>query len=369
MKITATKENLLNGIQTVQKAISNKNTIPILSGIYLKAEKNKLFFRATDLEIGIECQVPVNVIEEGNIVLPAKHFSELVRKLPNTKITIAYREDIVGVNINYDDAEVDLKGWPGEEFPVMPDLEREYEYELDTNVIKSMIKQTLFATAADDSRPIFTGALVEVTDNNINMVTTDTHRLALRSGKIINKMDKGINLIIPGKTLSEISRIIKDEDEIIKIKGNNNQISFATGEARIISRIIEGKFPNYKQVIPQDYKTFLKVKTKALQETIERANLFSSEKDGTSIIKITVDNNSLQVTSKSEIGKVEEKMPIFMEGDNLEISFNAKYLLDALKVMDAEDLDINLTGSLSPGIIKPGNNGNYLYLILPLRNN
>jgi len=264
---------------------------------------------------------------------------------------------------------VDLKGWPGEEFPVMPDLEREYEYELDTNVIKSMIKQTLFATAADDSRPIFTGALVEVTDNNINMVTTDTHRLALRSGKIINKMDKGINLIIPGKTLSEISRIIKDEDEIIKIKGNNNQISFATGEARIISRIIEGKFPNYKQVIPQDYKTFLKVKTKALQETIERANLFSSEKDGTSIIKITVDNNSLQVTSKSEIGKVEEKMPIFMEGDNLEISFNAKYLLDALKVMDAEDLDINLTGSLSPGIIKPGNNGNYLYLILPLRNN
>ncbi|MFZ7102988.1 MAG: DNA polymerase III subunit beta [Peptococcaceae bacterium] len=367
MKITATKENLLNGIQTVQKAISNKNTIPVLSGIYLKAADNKLCFRATDLEIGIECKVPVNVIEEGEIVLPARHFSELVRKLPNTKIVITYNADIIGVNIEYDEAEIDLKGWPGEEFPVMPDLEGEYGYELDPNVLKNMIKQIIFATAADDSRPIFSGALFEVNHNDLTMVTTDTHRLALRSGKINNNLEKGISIIIPGKTLNEISRIIKEDDEIIKIRGNNNQISFEMNEARIISRIIDGKFPNYKQVIPQDYKTFVKVKTRSFQETVERANLFTNEKDGTSIIKIAINDSILQVTSRSEIGKVDEKMPVYVEGEDLEISFNAKYLLDALKVMDAEDLNITLTGSLSPGIIKPGNNSNYLYLILPLR--
>lgn len=366
MKIIATKENLLNGIQTVQKAISNKNTIPILSGIYMKAKNNKLYFAATDLEIGIECKVPVQVLEEGEIVIPARHFSELVRKLPNTKITFTYLPEIIGLNIQYDEAEVDLKGWLGEEFPVIPDLEEEYCFEMDVNLLRNMIKQTIFATTVDDSRPIFTGALFEIEGNGLNIVTTDTHRLALRTGKINTSYDKGLNVIVPGKTLSEVSRIAKEE-ELIKIKGNYNQISFETEDARIISRIIDGKFPNYRQVIPQEYKTFVKTKTRAFQEIIERANLFTNEKDGTSIIKVSISDGLLQVSSKSQIGKVEEKLPIYVEGESIEISFNAKYLLDALKVIDSEDLNITLTGSLSPGIIKPGNHENFIYLILPLR--
>ncbi|MFZ5945040.1 MAG: DNA polymerase III subunit beta [Bacillota bacterium] len=367
MKIIATKESLLNGIQTVQKAISTKNTIPILSGISIKAAENKLFFRATDLEIGIECRVPVQVLEEGEVVLPSRHFSELVRKLPNTKIHITYLPEIIGVNIRYDDAEVDLKGWPGEEFPAIPEVNDKFSFDIDPMILKNMIRQTIFATAIDDSRPIFNGALFEIKDNNFNMVTTDTHRLALKSGKINLSLENNINIIIPGKTLSEVHRAIREDDDFIRIKGNENQISFENDETRIISRLIEGKFPNYQQVIPQDFKTFIKIKTKNFQETIERANLFTNEKDGTSIIKIIVNNDIMQVTSKSEIGKVDEKIPIYCEGENLEISFNAKYLIDALKVIDSEDLDISLSGSLSPGIIKPGNNSNYLYLILPLR--
>lgn len=368
MKIIATKENLLEGINTVQKAVSNKNTIPILAGIHLKAEDNKLHFRATDLELGIECVVPVQVINEGEIVLPARHFSDLVRKLPNTKIIINYLPDIIGVSIQYDEAEVNLKGWPSEEFPLIPDLEGNFLITLDTNLLKNMIKQTLFATANDENRPIFTGVLFEIEENQLFMVSTDTHRLVLKIGKISNNVEKKLSLIIPGKTLAEVSRIIKDEsEELLTIKGNNNQISFETTDIKIISRLIEGKYPNYKQVIPSEYRTLFKVKTKALQETIERANLFASEKDGTSVIKMQIFDGFLEVTSRSEMGHVEEKLPIYLEGDNTEIAFNAKYFLDALKVIDAEDINMTLSGSLSPGIIKSDNHDNFTYLILPLR--
>jgi len=367
LKIIATKENLLDGINTVQKAVSNKNTIPILSGIYLKAVDNNLLFAATDLEIGIECKVPVQVIEEGEIVLPARHFSELVRKLPNTKIVISYLSDIIGVNIQYAEAEVNLKGWPGEEFPLIPDLEENFQVDVDANILKNMVKQTLFATASDDNRPIFTGVLLEIENNVLNMVATDTHRLALRTGRINKNLEQILTLIIPGKTLGEVNRIIKEDNELLTIKGNANQVSFETQDTKIISRIIEGKFPNYKQVIPADYKTLIKIKTKSFQETIERANLFSSEKDGTSIIKMLISDGVLEINSRSEIGKVEEKLPVYSEGENTEISFNAKYLLDALKVIDSEDLNITLSGALSPGIIKSGNHNNFTYLILPLR--
>lgn len=367
MKIIATKDNLLEGINTVSKAVSNKNTIPILDGIYLKAENNKLHFSATDLEIGIESKVPVQIVEEGEIVLPARHFSDLVRKLPNTKITITYIPEILGVSIEYNEAEVHLKGWSGEEFPKIPDLEGNFELEVDINLIKNMIKQTLFATSTDDNRPIFTGVLFEIINNELFMVSTDTHRLVLRIGKISNTLEQKLNLIIPGKTLSEVNRIIKDDDNLIKIKGNVNQVAFETQDIRIISRIIEGKFPDYNQVIPTEYKTLIKVKTKELQETIERANLFSSEKDGTSIIRLIIIDNFLMISSHSEMGKVEEKLPIYTEGENTEIAFNAKYLLEVLKVIDSEDINMTLSGSLSPGIIKAGNHNNFTYLILPLR--
>lgn len=368
LKIVVTKDNLLYGIQTVQKAISTKNTIPVLAGIKFLAKENKLYFTATDLEIGIETFTPIQVIEEGEIILPARTLAELVRKLPDTKITITYLPEIIGVKINYDDSEIILKGWAGDEFPIIPDLDGEYFFEISPSILKNMIKQTLFATSLDDTRPIFTAALFELENDNLKIITTDTHRLALRSGKVkVNDIEE-INVLVPGKTLSEVNRIVKDDDdELIKIKGTKKQICFITEDTRIISRLVEGKFPNYRQVIPEDYQTLIKVKTKNFQQTVERANLFSNEKDGTSIVKIDIEDNYIQVLSQSELGKVDEKISVLNEGENLSIAFNAKYLLDVLKVMDAEDIDFTLTGSLSPGVIKPGNNDNFIYVILPIR--
>lgn len=368
LKIITTKENLLYGIQTVQKAISTKNTIPILSGILLKAKDNRLFFSATDLEIGIQCSVPVQTLSEGEVVLPARYFSELVRKLPETKITLEYIPENIEVKINYGDAEVNLKGWPGEEFPVIPELEGDYSFEIQPILLKNMIKQTIFAVSIDDTRPIFTGALFHIEEDILNLVTTDTHRLAWRKAKInlLNENKYDLNLIIPSKTLNELARIIK-EDEPILVKGDQNQISFQTNETRIISRLIEGKFPNYKQVIPNNYNGLIRVKTKTLQSTLERASLFVNEKDGTSIVKLVIEDQTLNISSKSDVGKVDENIPIFFEGQEIEISFNAKYLLDVLKIIEEEDLIINLTGSLSPAILQTANHDNFIYLILPLR--
>ena len=368
LKIITTKENLLYGIQTVQKAISTKNTIPILSGILLKAKDNRLFFSATDLEIGIQCSVPVQTLSEGEVVLPARYFSELVRKLPETKITLEYIPENIEVKINYGDAEVNLKGWPGEEFPVIPKLEGDYSFEIQPILLKNMIKQTIFAVSIDDTRPIFTGALFHIEEDILNLVTTDTHRLAWRKAKInlLNENKYDLNLIIPSKTLNELARIIK-EDEPILVKGDQNQISFQTNETRIISRLIEGKFPNYKQVIPNNYNGLIRVKTKTLQSTLERASLFVNEKDGTSIVKLVIKDQTLNISSKSDVGKVDENIPIFFEGQEIEISFNAKYLLDVLKIIEEEDLIINLTGSLSPAILQTANHDNFIYLILPLR--
>ena len=349
------------------RSISTKNTIAALGGIKITIKNNQMFFTATDLEIGIECYTPVESLEDGEIVLPARHFSELVRKLPNTKIIITYLPEITGVKIQYDDSEVVLKGWGGDEFPLIPDFEGDYAFEINPLVLKNMIKQTVFATSTDDTRPIFTGALFEIENNDFKIITTDTHRLALSSGKVNLIKGDRINVIVPGKTLHEISRITKDEEELIQVYGNSKQICFQTEDAKIISRLIDGQFPNYRQVIPNDPQTFIKIKTQNLQHTVERANLFSNEKDGTSVINLLLDNGVLQINSESDMGKVEEKISVLDEGEGMSISFNARYLLDVLKVIDTEDLSFDLTGSLSPAIVKPSNHDNFIYVLLPIR--
>lgn len=368
MKFMATKDNLLNGINIVQKAISSKNTIPVLSGIYLKAEDNKLTFAATDLELGIECKVPVQVIEEGEVVLPAKYLGDLVRRLPDTNLLFEYLPETVSVKITYGQAETNIMGWKGEEFPTIPQLKDDYSLTINPLVFKSMIKQTVFCANIDDVRPIFTGALMEVTGNDVLLVATDSHRLAYKKGKVNNLIQEDFKAIIPVKSLNEISRIIKDDPEdVLNIRCNHNQICFENSELRLISRLIDGMFPNYNQVIPASYNTLLKVKRKALQESIERANLFITEKDGTSVIKFHIGGNNINIVSKSDYGMVDENVQVYQEGEDLSITFNAKYLIDALKNMDFEDIDITLGGPLSPAVFRPLNDENFLYLLLPLR--
>lgn len=368
MKFSSTKENLLAGINTVQKAISTKNTLPVLMGIYLKAEDNRLTFAATDLEIGIECKVPVEVIEKGHVVIPAHLFAEMVRKLPNIHLMFELLEDTATVKITYAQAEVYIKSWRGEEFPVIPNPEEQYALQINPAVFKAMVKQAVFCANPTDPRPIFTGALLEIINNDLTMISTDSHRLALKKCKVENLSGNDFKMIVPVKSLNEISRILKeDSGEPVHIRCNGNQICFENEDLRLVSRLIDGVFPNCNQVIPKDYETLIKAKKKQILETVERASLFVPDRDGSSVLRFHVSDSNINIVSKSEYGMVDENLNVYTEGNPLSILFNAKYIIDAFKIMDFDDLDIQMGGPLSPAVFRPLNDESFLYLLLPLR--
>lgn len=368
MKFTSTKENLLSGINTVQKAIASKGTIPVLTGIYLKAEQNRLTFAATDLEIGITCTEPVQVLEEGEAVVPAHIFAEIVRRLPNTNLLFTYDDETVSLKIEYDHAETNIKCWRGDEFPGVASLEKGNMFTIHPAVFNTIVKQAGFCANANDLRPVFTGALLEVEGNDLTMVSTDSHRLAVKTCKIDNLSGESFKMIVPIKSLNEISRILKEEEEeVLTIQCNKRQISFACRDIRLVSRLVDGTFPNYRQVIPSDFSILMKAKKKHLQESIDRASLLVPERDGSSVLRFNLSDGNLNIVSKSEYGMVSENIPVYTEGGELSILFNAKYLSDAFKTMDFDDLDIRLGGPLSPAIFCPLNDESFLYLLLPLR--
>ena len=372
MHINCNKDDLVYGVQIVSRAVSNKNTQPILSGILLKAENSKLKFSATDLEIAIECDIDVEVIEEGTLVVPGRYFTEMVKKLPSGLLNLKTTGNF-GLNIKYDQSELSINGFSPEEFPSLPEINNKIKGNINQSLFKKMVKQTAIAASNDESRPVFTGTLMEIVDDKVIMVTTDTHRLALRVGKWHQSTEQEkFSVIIPTKTMVEVSRIISDEPEPLSITVGNNQVYFKSGNLAIFSRLIEGQYPSYTQVIPDSSKckSKVRIKTKRLLEATERASLLVRDeiKEKYSLIKVNVHDNILEITTNSpEIGKIYEEINIFLQGEPTEIVFNSRYLIDALKAVDSEEIYMELTGALSPGIIRTVESDQYIYLILPVR--
>lgn len=367
MKILCTKDNLLTGVQVVQRAVSAKSTLPILSGIFLKTTNDRLFFNATDLDLGITYSVPIQTYEEGSIVVPARIFTEIVRRLPDSTIEIN-TEGNSNITINYHPSKITVNCMDPEEFPIIPEIDENISVTILSSVFKNIVKQVSFSTSNDENRPIFTGILLIIEHDTIKMIATDTHRMAYRSGNLENSIDDIFQSIIPAKALIEVSRLIQEDDEVLKIVLNEKQVLFKFGELTLISRLIDGQFPNYKQVIPTSCKTKIRVNTKQLLASAERAALLA--KDGSNIIKLKVEENNLVLKSNSaELGNVHEEIPIDIQGEQTQIAFNSRYLIDVLKVIDSEEIILELTGSLSPGVVRPIEVNNYLYLILPVRTN
>lgn len=373
MKILANQDELLAGLQTVQRAISSKSTLPILSGIYLAAENDILRLRATDLEIGIECTIPVQVIEEGATVLPAKYFVEIVKRLPDLVITVETDENSNLVTITYGSSQVQLNTFDAREFPLLPEITGQHTFKINCDLLVNAIKHVSIAASTDPTRPIFTGILMEVeAGNTINFVATDTHRLAYRQLKLTGPANPEQNfaVIIPSRSLNELSRIFRPEDNLLEVRVANNQVMFKADSIMLVSRLIEGQFPNYQQVIPQEYSSRVRILSKGFCDSLERAALLSRDdlKTRSNVIKLDIQGNNLTITSKSaEIGNIHEEIQVYLEGEEAEIAFNARYLIDILRVIDQEEIFLDLTGSLSPGIIRPADSNDTLFLVLPIR--
>lgn len=366
MKVHCSKDALLTGVNTVQKAVSSKNTLPILQSISLKAEGQKLIFTATDLEIGIRCEVQAETESEGTVVLPAKLFTEIVRKLPDTTISLSTQDE--SIHLMYYNSEILLKGYDPDEFPLLPDLMDPTVFSLPTGVFKNMIRKTVFACGTEENRPVFSGLLFEIDHQNLRLIATDTHRLAYRSEEVSNPEEIKFSGIIPSKTMSEIYRLLKEDEENLAIRFTDTQVSFQFGSVQLISRLIEGQFPNYKQVIPQTCETKVYLSVRDFMEAVERASLLARESSvGASIIRLAIKEDTIHLDHTTELGRIAEQIFIKKEGQDLNISFNSKFILDVLRVLDAEEILFELSGPQSPAIIRNIQDRNYIYLLLPVR--
>ncbi|MCT4594655.1 MAG: DNA polymerase III subunit beta [Anaeromicrobium sp.] len=364
MKFICSQKVLASGIGTVQKAISSKSNLPILKGILLEAYDDKLKLVGTDLEIGIENYIDAEIIKEGSLVLSARILGDIVRKLPDDNIEIEVHDNNKTI-IRCRNSEFTLLAQNSEDFPDLPEVEEDYGYTISQDLLKNMIRQTVFATAIDETRPILMGVLMKLEPETINMVALDGYRLALREATIKSEFEG--KAVIPAKTLNEINRLLSEEDgQEVRIYITDKHILFNMNNTKVVSRLLEGEFINYKQIIPTDYKSRLTVNTKDLLNSIERASLLAKEGKN-NLVKLSIRDEELTITSNAEIGNVLENVSIDLEGKDLDIGFNSKYFIDALKIIDSEQIQLEFTTNVSPCIIKPTDNENYTYLILPVR--
>ena len=368
MKFICEREKLLKAINSVVRGVASKTTMPILEGILIQTNDNEIKLTTYDLEIGIEYVIESEVEEQGNTVVNAIMFSEIIRKLPDTQISITLNENNLLV-IECEGSLYKLATMNPEEFPELPKINIESSIQLDQKTLKSMIRKTIFAVSIEENRPIFTGCLFAINDNKLNVVAVDGFRLAWTSNFLENK-SSDFKAVIPGKTLNEVNKIILDSYDFIKIGVSKNQALFEMENCKIVTRLLDGEFLNYKSVIPQNWETRIRVNKRDIQECFERVSLISAsstEKEKKYPVKINIEVGKITISCTNQTGDAKEELFIETEGKDLEAGFNPKYFLDALKVIDDEEIFINFGTSISPCIIKPIENEDYTYMILPIR--
>jgi DNA polymerase-3 subunit beta len=359
------KQEFLNTILNVQRAIATSTNIAALKGIYMQARTEKLYLRATDLEFEIECILPVYTIEEGETVLPARYLVEMVRRFSPGEIDVKIDENDNKVILKSGKVNLLLYAYSALDFPQRKELESANVWRIKENNLKEMINQTAFAAAQDNIRPVFNGVSLHVKQNILVMVATNSHRLAYCRGEIEAEGEQKI--IVPRKTLEEFARIYKDNnEEIVKIKTEGGQVSFTTEKVKLISRLIEANFFDYQKVLPKTYKTRIRIDTQALLTALERASVLSQDKVNSVHMHVFADRIQLAANTP-EIGKVEEEIYTEVEGENNNnIAFNARYVIDVLRVTKSPEIYFDITGSASPCTIKPVDNENIIHLIMPV---
>ncbi|MBC3804877.1 DNA polymerase III subunit beta [Acetobacterium fimetarium] len=365
MKFNCLKENLMGALAIAQKAVSSKTTLPILEGIFFSAANNNLLLRSTDLEIGVEVTIPADVEIEGDIVLSSSIIGELIRKMSGSDVFFESDEHHQ-IKIECLLSNFTLKGLSADEFPALPEVIEDHIFSIDASVLKELIKGTLFSVATNENIPVLTGVKIELHEDNINLIALDGYRLALRCGKIKKVVSEDLTVIIPAKSLTEINKVLANYAGEVVVKFSENQIFFEMENTQFTSRLLEGDFINYKQIIPVEKTTQVKINRRLLLESSERAALLAREGKN-NLIKMDFNQDQLILTSNAEIGNVFEIIPIENIGESIKIAFNSKFLIEALRVIEGEELLIHMTTSVGPGVLLPVEGNDFIYLILPVR--
>ena len=366
MKIICTKSNLAKGVSIVSKAVPSKTTMPILECILIDATTDIIRLTANDMELGIQTEIEGEILDRGMIAIDARIFSEIVRKLPDNDIVIE-TDDNLQTTIVCEKAKFDIAGKPGEEFSYLPVIEKEDSIEISQFTLKEMIRQTIFSISDSESNKMMTGELFEIKDNVLRVISLDGHRISIRKMELKNEVsDK--KLIVPGKTLIEISKILSGEVEsLVNISYTNNHIVFEFDNTIVVSRLIEGEYFKIDQMLSSDYETKPKINKKELLNCIDRATLLIKEGDKKPII-INIQDGVMELKIKSQVGSMNEEIEIEKEGKDLLIGFNPKFLIDALRVIDDEEVTLYLMNAKAPCFIRDDEES-YIYLILPVNFN
>ncbi|MCJ1781543.1 DNA polymerase III subunit beta [Mammaliicoccus sciuri] len=375
MKFTIQRDYFLNQLNDTLKAISPRTTLPILTGIKIDATDKGIILTGSDSEISIEITINQNIDGEkivdiekkGSVVLPGRFFVDIVKKLPGKTVNLSTNDQFKTL-ITSGHSEFNVSGLDPDQYPLLPQVSEDDAIKLPIKVLKNIIAQTNFAVSTSETRPVLTGVNWLIQNNELICTATDSHRLALRKLKLEDEEIDDKNVIIPGKALSELNKIVSDSEEDINIFFASNQVLFKVGHINFISRLLEGNYPDTTRLFPENYETKIILDNSEFYHAIDRASLLARE-GGNNVIKLSTDVDKVELSSTSpEIGTVKEDVSTDnVEGESLKISFNSKYMMDALKAIDNDEVQVEFFGTMRPFILKPKDDETVVQLILPIR--
>ncbi|MDK3972283.1 DNA polymerase III subunit beta [Staphylococcus pseudintermedius] len=374
MEFSIQRDYFITQLNDTLKAISPRATLPILTGIKIDATNEGIVLTGSDSEISIEITIPnqvdgqeiINVVEPGSVVLPGRFFVDIIKKLPGKEVKLSTNEQFQTL-ITSAHSEFNLSGLDPDQYPLLPQVSSDDALQLPVKVMKNIIAQTNFAVSTSETRPVLTGVNWLIQQNELLCTATDSHRLAVRKLKLEEEIEDK-NVIIPGKALAELNKIMTDSEDHIDIFFASNQVLFRVGNVNFISRLLEGHYPDTSRLFPENYEIKLGLNNSDFYHAIDRASLLARE-GGNNVIKLSTGDTQIELSSTSpEIGTVKEEVTANdVEGGNLKISFNSKYMMDALKAIDNEEVEVEFFGTMKPFILKPKDDDTVTQLILPIR--
>jgi len=366
MKVKCSQKALANALNIVNKAVSPNNTLPVLNNILINVEGKKITFSATNLEIAVKTVIDADVINEGSVTIPSKIFSSYVSLLKDGDVELKL-EDGMSLSVKASHSETKIKGISADEFPLIPKIEDALTYEIPVDSFRESIDQVAFAASTNAVRPVLTGVLFRFKKNELRMVATDSYRLSEKVLKLNTDVVEERDCIIPARTVMELGKIISSQKGNIEVRVANNQVMFKAGDTVLISRLIEGHFPDYEKILPKESKTQCEVVVEDLVLAVKKVNLFVMETNNNVKISVTNDGTLVVATDETQVGEGRADVEVKIKGDNNKVALNAQYILDVLSSLHEEKVVLEMVDKINPVMIKPLKKTEYVHIIMPLK--
>jgi DNA polymerase-3 subunit beta len=362
MKFSVSKEKLLAGLQTVQNVVSTRTTLPILSNVLLQASEDHVRLTTTDLDVGVSGAVPAQIEKPGTTTLPARRLATIVRELPAAEIIVEVDSKNIA-SIRCGQSFFKILGLPEEEFPPLPKLNESRTFAIGQQALRDALRKTSYAISTDETRYVLNGILFSFKENKLTLVATDGRRLAMVELEIEFPRSQEVEIIVPTKAVTELGRLLGDEGDV-RMSVDENQVAFQIGDTLLASKLIEGNYPNYRQVIPAETKELIRLEREQFLNAVHRVSLLSSEKSNS--VKLVFTKNNIEIAANTpDVGEAHEALPVNYKGKEFSIAFNPEFLQAPLRVLTEDEVTLNLIDEMSPGVIKI--NTPFLYVLMPMR--